>query len=55
MRRRAVERETEIIGEAARHLSPSIQAGHPTIPWRRIVAQRNIIAHDNGDKRDEKL
>lgn len=55
MFRRAVERELEILGEAARHLSESFQAGHPNIPWRRIVAQRNVIAHDYGDIRDEKL
>lgn len=55
MLRRAVERELEIIGEAARHLSESFQARYPNIPWRRIVAQRNVIAYDYGDVRDEKL
>ncbi len=46
MRRRAVERVIEIIGEAARHVSPEFRAAHPDIPWKIIVAQRHILAHD---------
>ncbi|MBE3087559.1 MAG: DUF86 domain-containing protein [Chloroflexi bacterium] len=38
----AVERAIEIIGEAARHISPVLQNSHPEIPWRQIVAQRNV-------------
>ena len=49
MLRRAVEREVEIIGEAARHLSTAFQENHPEVPWRRIVAQRHVIAHEYGD------
>ncbi len=41
----AVERATEIIGEAARDLSPAFRARHPDIPWRAIIAQRNILTH----------
>ena len=37
----AVERAIEIIGEAARHVSPVFQSSHPEIPWLQIVAQRN--------------
>jgi uncharacterized protein with HEPN domain len=40
-----VERRIEIIGEAAGHVSERFQNAHPEIPWRKIVAQRNILAH----------
>ena len=43
--RSAVERELEIIGEAARRLSESFREAHPEIPWTNIIAQRNILAH----------
>lgn len=43
--RSAVERELEIIGEAARRLSESFRQAHPEIPWPSIIAQRNVLAH----------
>jgi uncharacterized protein with HEPN domain len=46
MLRDAVERRVEIFGEAARRLSPSIQAAHPELPWRKIMGTRHILAHD---------
>lgn len=45
---RAIERGVEIIGEAARRVSPPYQAAHPEIPWRVIIGQRNILAHEYG-------
>jgi len=45
---RAVERSAELIGEAARRVSPSMQAAHADIPWRRIIGLRNILAHEYG-------
>ena len=36
----------EIIGEAARRISPALQEAHPEVPWEQIVAMRNVIAHD---------
>jgi len=45
---RAIERTIEIIGEAARKVSPPYQARHPEIPWRDIIGQRNIVAHEYG-------
>jgi uncharacterized protein with HEPN domain len=36
--RLAVERALELIGEAARHVSPAFQAAHPEIPWPRIIS-----------------
>ena len=45
---RAVERSVEIIGEAARRVSLTYQETHPEIPWREIIGQRNILAHEYG-------
>ena len=43
----AVERLLEIIGEASNHISEEILY-HPTnvTPWRKIIATRNLIAHE---------
>lgn len=49
MLRLSVERDLEIIGEAANRVSEELQAKHPEIPWARIVAQRNVISHEYGD------
>lgn len=49
MLRLSVERNLEIVGEAANRLSSELQAQHPEIPWARIVAQRNVISHEYGD------
>lgn len=43
--RAAIERYVEIIGEAARHVSPGTRERFPDLPWEKIVATRNIIAH----------
>jgi uncharacterized protein with HEPN domain len=48
LRCRAIERTVEIIGEAARKVSRSYQTAHPEIPWRDIIGQRNILAHEYG-------
>jgi len=45
---RAIERIIEIVGEAARKVSPDFQTQHPEIPWRDIIGQRNIVAHEYG-------
>ena len=49
MLRGAVERHLEIIGEAANRVSIDFQTKHPEIPWRRIIAQRHVIAHEYGE------
>jgi len=41
--RLAVERRLEIIGEAARNVSPAFRAAHSEIPWRRIIGLRNVL------------
>lgn len=45
---RATERCIEIIGESAHRVSADFQARHPEIPWRIIIGQRNILAHEYG-------
>jgi len=45
---RAVERSVEIIGEAAKRVSETYQNAHPELPWREIIGQRNILAHEYG-------
>jgi len=51
--RLAVERRIEIIGEAARRISRGFRDAHPEIPWRKIIAQRNVLAHEYGEIQDE--
>jgi uncharacterized protein with HEPN domain len=36
----------QIIGEAARRVSPEGQTAHPEIPWREITGMRHKIVHD---------
>ena len=45
----AVNRKFEIIGEAARHLSPEARRELPDVPWQLITAMRNILIHDYDD------
>lgn len=46
MLRDAVERRVEIVGEAARGVSRAFHDAHPEVPWRPIMAQRHILAHE---------
>lgn len=55
MRRRAVERQLEVIGEAARRVSATFKEAHPEVPWRLIIGQRNVIAHEYGEIVVERL
>ena len=45
---RAIERCVEILGESARHVSMTYRNEHTEIPWREIIGQRNILAHEYG-------
>lgn len=36
----------QVIGEAARKVSPEFQQAHSEIPWRRIIGMRHRIVHD---------
>ena len=53
--RYAVERRIEVIGEAARHISETFKAEHSEIPWRQIIGQRNILAHEYGEVLVERI
>ena len=52
--RMSVERRVEIIGEAARRISDEFKKAHPGIPWKGIISQRHVIAHDY-DEIDDRL
>ena len=43
-----------VIGEAANHVSASIQNQTPAIPWSKIIGMRNKIIHEYG-KLDEEI
>lgn len=42
----AVIRQLEIIGEAAKRLSPDLRSRYDDIPWRRIAGLRDVLIHD---------
>jgi len=49
IKRLAIERLIEIIGEAANHVSSETQKSMPKIAWSKIIGMRNKIAHDYGE------
>ena len=55
MIRSAVERQLMIVGEAANHVSEEFKEKHPEIPWRQIIGQRNVLAHEYGDIKVERV
>jgi uncharacterized protein with HEPN domain len=55
MLRNAVERNMEIIGEAANRISEYFQKTHTEIPWRNIIGQRNILIHEYGEVKSERI
>jgi uncharacterized protein with HEPN domain len=36
----------QVIGEAARRVSPEFCAAHPEVPWKHIVGMRHKVVHD---------
>ncbi|MBO8172347.1 MAG: DUF86 domain-containing protein [Bacillaceae bacterium] len=46
MRKDAVIRNLEIIGEAAKHVSHDIKKRYPDVPWNRMVGLRNDLIHE---------
>jgi uncharacterized protein with HEPN domain len=36
----------QIIGEAARAISPGLRVAHPEIPWTNVIAMRNLLVHE---------
>lgn len=53
--RSAVERQIEIVGEAARCVSKGRREAMPQIPWSGIIAQRHVLAHEYGEILDERV
>ncbi len=53
--RNAVERNLEIIGEAARCVSQQTRESLSDIPWRSMIGLRNILTHEYGEIRYEIL
>lgn len=51
----AVERCVEIMGEASRRISEELKNAHTEIPWGRIIAQRNVLAHEYDDVKQERM
>lgn len=49
----AIIRNLEVIGEAARNVSPEFRQRLPEIEWRSISAFRNILTHEYFAVRDE--
>lgn len=45
---KALEREFEIMGEAARTLSLAAREQFPQVPFRSMIGMRNILGHDFG-------
>lgn len=53
--RSAIERQIEIVGEAARGVSEVFKSAHPEIAWRPIMAQRHILAHEYGEIEPDRI
>lgn len=51
----AIERSVEVIGEASRRVTDEFKSAHPEIPWTRILAQRNVLAHEYDDVKQERM
>jgi uncharacterized protein with HEPN domain/predicted nucleotidyltransferase len=55
MLRRAIERELEILGEAANRVPKAFQAAHGEIDWGQIIGLRNVIIHRYDQIEDERM
>lgn len=42
----AMMRLIQIIGEAARKVSPGFRSAHPEIPWDQIIGMRHRLVHE---------
>lgn len=51
----AVIRRFEIIGEAAGKIPYELRMKFSDVPWKKIVAQRNLIIHDYATVRSEEV
>jgi uncharacterized protein with HEPN domain len=55
MRKLAVERQLEVIGQAANKISTETQKLLENIPWKNIIGLRNKLAHDYGEILAERI
>ena len=55
MRKLAVERQLEVIGQAANKISNEVQNNLENIPWKNIIGLRNKLAHDYGEILAERI
>jgi len=55
MRKLAVERQLEIIGQAANKISKDTQDILKDVPWGNIIGLRNKLAHDYGEILAERI
>jgi len=55
MRKLAVERQLEVIGQAANKISKEVQNNLKDIPWSNIIGLRNKLAHDYGEILAERI
>ena len=55
MRKLAVERQLEIIGQAANKIAKETQDSLQNIPWGKIIGLRNRLAHDYGEILAERI
>ena len=45
LKKSAIIREIEIIGEASKNISNDFTKKHPEIPWKNIIGTRDIMVH----------
>jgi uncharacterized protein with HEPN domain len=55
MRKLAVERQLEVIGQAANKISKETQGLIKNVPWENIIGLRNKLAHDYGEILAERI
>ena len=55
MRKLAVERQLEVIGQAANKISVETQDILKNVPWANIIGLRNKLAHDYGEILAERI
>ena len=53
--RYAIERLLLIVGEAANHVSGEFQDKHAELEWAQIIGLRNILAHEYGEVKMDKI
>lgn len=51
----AVERQLEILGEAAGRLSQDFRQAHSEVNWRRIIGLRNVLIHRYDDIQQQRI